>query len=359
MRATWHGLTLTGEALRNLTSRPSRAVAMFLLMLILFTFAGALDLSTAESVKSRVRSLRAQGSTTVRVSAQGEAQGVSAAACNRLNGQVGVVAAGGVGTTTTMFASSSPGLGFLVADSVGDIASALGAPETAVTRPGLLVSVDLAGDLGVTAGSNLVVNGRTDSVARVADLGSRDQTMGRIALIPVAPTSMVASCYVQFSDGAFASGLNTISQEFPSTSSLQITTVYPSPSGAAGPAETWSDRTTRFAWAAIGLIAGAAYLMVSKSRRHEYAVYLLSGGERSAVAALCLVEAQFLALPALLVAGVWLAFIARVTDGALEAFRAGLVPMAETYLVALAAAPIGCIWLLRSNLTTVLKERIS
>lgn len=355
---TWRGDTLVAEAGKNLAARPGRSLIIAAIVFGTVLSVSLGDLYTARGVERSNRSLIAQGYTSVKVTA--DPPGVSAADCARLDGQRGIVAAGGVGPVETAHAGSSPGLGFWQATTTGDATTALAGIRTPnVGRPGLVLSSDLADELGVTVGSFLNIGGRPLRVAGVFPLGQRDQLLGRIALVPTAPTGFEQACYVQFATGDFASGTTSLVAAFPGAVNIAVQPLVPRGPGSANPAESWHQSSTRFAWLPAGLILGAIALLMARNRRHELSVYILTGSWRFEAAAIYLCEMQLVLSAGGLSAISWTAFLSVLMHAGWEPFHVALLALIRALLLATSLVPLGTLPLFRRDLTRLLRERAS
>lgn len=354
----WRPGELLAEILANLQARPLQSVAATLLVAAVLVGVGLSELSSATSIDTMASGLVASGSTTARIATTSGAA-LPAAACARLEGQRGVVAAGGIGAATTVEAASSPSLGFPEAPAVGNLVGALSGQSSAPAGAGLVLSDELASQLGVVPGSYLEIEGRAVRVAAVAALGARDPFFGRLALVPSAPVGTVQACYVQVSTGDYASALSSLLGAFPGVSGLTISTVLPPTPGVPTPATDWADRLSRFAWVAGGAVLGALLLLASRARRHELAVYVVTGTRRTTVALLRLGEIDLVVSAGAVVALAWLGLFAVLGHGGWAPARAALVAVARATLLAVATAPLGLAWMTRRDLLTLVKERTS
>ena len=354
----WNGGALTREAFKNLTSRPGRTVILLGIALGGLLSVSLGDLYAARGVEAADRSLIAHGYTTVKVVA--DPDGVPAEACARLQGQQGVLAAGGVGKVGTVFAGSSPGLSFWEAPSTGNVIGALtGTITTPAGRPGLLLSTELANQLGVGVGSYLNISGKPQAVAGIFPFGQRDELLGRIALIPSAPIGMLQACYVQFAPSDYTAGASALAGAFDGLANVSVEGLIARGPNATNPATSWNQRSSRFGWLTAGLILGAVGLLAARSRYHELSVYLLTGSWRSEVAAMYLCELQLVLGLAALSSITWTCFLAVLSHSGWEAFHAALVAMSRTVLLAAAVAPLGIVPLFRRDFARLLRERAS
>jgi predicted lysophospholipase L1 biosynthesis ABC-type transport system permease subunit len=354
----WNGEALIREAFKNLTAQPGRTVILLAIALGGLLSVSLGELYTARGVENRTRSLIAQGYTTVKVGA--DPDGIPAKDCARLQGQQGVLAAGGVGTVSTVVAGSSPGLGFWEAPSAGNVIGALtGTFTTPTARPGLLLSTDLADQLGVRVGSYLNIGGKPQRVAGIFPFGQRDELLGRIALVPAAPAGMLQACYVQFAAGDYTAGATALTGAFGGLANVTIEGLIARGPGATNPATSWNERSTRFAWLAAGIVLGAVGLLTARSRYHELSVYVLTGSWRSEVAAMYLCEIALILGLAALSSIAWTSFLTVLSHAGWEPFHAALVGLSRTMLLAAAMTPLGLVPLFRRDLARLLRERAS
>jgi hypothetical protein len=353
----WNGEALIREAFENLAAQPGRTVILLAIALGGLLSVSLSELYAARGVENTNRSLIARGYTTVKVVADG---GIPAKDCARLQGQRGVLAAGGVGTVRTVFAGSSPGLGFWEARSTGNVIGALtGTTTTPTARPGLFLSTDLAEQLGAGAGSNLNIGGKPQRVVGIFPLGQRDELLGRIALIPSAPTGTLQACYVQFAAGDYAAGANALTGAFGGRANVTIEGLIARGPSTTSPATSWNERSSRFGWLAAGIVLGAVGLLTARSRYHELSVYVLTGSWRSEVAVMYLCEIELVLGFAVLSSIAWTSFLTVLLHAGWEPFHAALVGLSRTMLLVAAMAPLGIVPLFRRDLARLLRERAS
>jgi hypothetical protein len=354
----WNGEALIREAFRNITAQPGRSVILFIIALGGLLSVSVSELYTARGVERTAQSLIAQGYTTVKVSA--EPNGVPARDCVRLQGQEGILAAGGIGTVSTVFAGSSPGLGFWEAPSTGNVIGSLtGNMATRTAGPGLLLSTYLANQLGVRVGSNLDIDGRVQRVSGIFPFGQREGLLGRIALIPSAPAGVLQACYVQFAPGGYTAGLTALTGAFGSLANITIEGLIGRGPGETSPAMSWNGRSSRFAWLAAGIVLGAVGLLIARSRYYELSVYVLTGSWRSEIAAMYLCEIALILGFAALTGVAWTSFLAALLHAGWDPFHAALVGLARTMLLVSAITPLGIVPLFRRDLARLLRERTS
>ncbi len=354
----WSGFALVGEACRNLAARPARFLILLVITVAVLLSVALGELYTARRVETASAELIAEGYTTVKV--MNDPDGIPARDCARLEGQQGIVAAGGVGNVTTTIAGSSPGLSFWEASSVGNVVGVLtGHGNKASSQPGILLSNELAEQLGVGVGSHLDIGGTLLGVAGIFPFGERDQLLGRIALIPSAPTGTLHACYVQFTSGNYLAGATALTGAFEGLQNLTVGGLVARGPGASSPASSWKNRSSRWGWLTAGLILGAVELLAARSRYHELSVYVVTGSWRSEVAIIYLSESELLLALATLFTIAWTAFLAVMAHAGWGPFHAALIGMSRAMVLAAATTPLGLIPLFRRNLGRLLLERSS
>ncbi|MGC9156103.1 MAG: hypothetical protein ACP5HZ_10695 [Ferrimicrobium sp.] len=357
---SWHPFDLLGEAVRNVTARTTTSILVGLIVALVALGVSSVELFTARSVTSSYQTLIADGYTTVEVTAGAGGAVLPARTCSALNGQVGVVTAGGVGPTHTIYANSEPSQGFLAASTVGNAVGALTTTSIQQTyKPGVILSRSLATSLGDRIGGYISISNHTYPIAQVVALGNRDPEMGGVALLPRSGIRYVAACFVQFTPGAYATGVSTLLTQFASVPNLATRTLVPHSEGVATPGELWNTRESRYLFIAGGIIVGLFLLLVSLARRHELAVYLISGSTRTAIAIVRLLELNILLWSGALVATAWFFFIGALSHATYDEYRVGLIALARVVLVSLSLGPLGLVWLVRNNLVGLLKQRAS
>ena len=103
----WHPSELVREILANLAARPLQSVGAALLAAAVLVGVRLSELSSATSIDALAAGLVASGSTTARIATTTGAA-LPAAACARLDGQHGIVAAGGIGAATAATRTARP-----------------------------------------------------------------------------------------------------------------------------------------------------------------------------------------------------------------------------------------------------------
>lgn len=358
---SWSVRAALGETGRSLSCRPFATLLVGFIVAGSALAAGALDMLAWRDDAKLAASQEAAGSLVIRASAAGESASIETAACLALNRADGVRAAGGIGAGGLEYAGTSPGLGFRVLPAAGRIASALTGATLAAQQSGagLIVADDVAQQVGLAPGSWTVVHGTRTRVSAVLPLGQRDPQLGRVALNVAAPPDVLTACYVEFADDY---ALRTLAAQLPTvfaaTTDLRLVRLFATGDGTPDPARLWETRPTRNLAAALGLLTALVYLIVSRSRRQEYSIYLVTGSSRAQVAFLVLLGGYAVVAAGTAVAAAWLALLARAWDVPGFGWQLGVLAAAHTGIVAMALLPLSLTWLMRANLHRLLRERV-
>lgn len=359
---SWSGLAFLGEVGRSMTSRPFSALVLCLVISGGAIGAGAADMASWHDDAKLSAAQESLGALVIRVTAGNDAAAVSDAACLSLNRSSGVRAAGGIGSGTLEYASTSPGLGFQVLPATGLIVQALTGRGaiTAANPAGLVVSGEVAQQVGLRDGARIVVDGIQTRVAGIAPLGQRDPLLGRVALSLGAPPAELTACYIEFTDDYALRTIETaLPGTFADTPNLQLTPLFATGNGTPDPAELWSARPTRDLYLPVGLLGALICLLVTRSRRHEYSIYLITGSTRSIVAFIILTYCYAIIAASTIVSATWLVVLGRLWQVPGYGIELGLLAAAHALVVVSAMLPLSLGWLPRADLHRLLLERSS
>jgi len=356
----WHPRELLREVFANLAARPYRTTAVLVIVVCVFVAPAVAELASAHSTTRQLEGLSARGYTTVEVAQIRTGQSFPALPCVRFNGQLGVVAAGAIGTPVTTQTASDPGNTFDEVPAYGDITEVLSASPEPGT-PGLILAGELASELGVTTGSYLTTGPHATPVAAVDDLAKRDPLLGRLVLDPqtATPATAIQACFVQFHSAAAVQGIQTLQAAYAAYPALTFSFLVPHSANTTSPASAWANRQSRYAWIAAGLVVAVVLVILLARRRHELGVYQITGTPVVQTALLAVGETLTITWAAALSAAVWAAVAAVYNGDTFNAYHIALNATARAALLAAMIPPIGLTPLLRKNLTKALRERTS
>ena len=356
----WHPRELLREVVANLVARPYRTTALFVIVVGLFVAPAVAELASARSTTRQLAALVARGYTTVEVAQIRTGQGFPAQPCVRFNGQLGVVAAGAIGAPVTTETASDPGNTFDEVPAYGDITQVLSAKAEPGT-PGLILAGELANELGVATGSYLKTGSVAIPVAAVDNLAKRDALLGRLVLDPrtATPATSIQACFVQFYAATAVDGIQTLQAAYAAYPALTFSYLVPHSSTTTSPAATWSNRQSRYAWIASGLIVAVVLVILLARRRHELGVYQITGTPVAQTALLAVGETLAITWTAAVSAAGWAAIAAVYNSDTFNAYHIAINAIARAALLAALLTPVGLTPLLRRNLTKALRERTS
>jgi len=291
------------EAWRNTAARPARFSLLALVMFLVCMALALVESITSHNIDSATAAAIAAGATTIKITGDPTTP-ITARSCAGLDNQAGIVAAGGIDNVHKVYAATSPGLAFTMADSTGDLVGTLTGHPSAQNPAGLVIPSQIAQELGSVPGGVLSIGGSVFSVASIQPLDQRDQTLGRTVLSQVAPTGTVSACYVQFGVGAFSQGMTLVQQYFTGIKGLNVA-ILDANGPLTDPDSLWTHRTTQYGWVVAGLILAVFFVFAARSRRPEHAVYLIVGSPRAPVAMLFLAEQAIVVATATLATFAW------------------------------------------------------
>lgn len=358
---TWQPRSLLAEVKANLNVRPFRAAAFFIVAAGICLLPALAELSSASNATRAMRQLTSEGYSTIKITQPEPDQTFPARGCVSFDGQQGVVAAGAIGPPTTVQTSSDPGNTFVEAPAYGDVTRVLSSQPDPITRPGVIISNELAGELGVTVGSYLNLNSFVTPVASVADLSKKDSLLGRVALNPqtASLSTQIQACYIQFRTAVLGQGAAAVQAVYAAYPTLQYSYLIPHGSTTNNPSAQWHNRQSRYIWVAAGATLAITAIFLLTRRRHELAVYQITGSLRTQTALLALAETQIVTWAAAIAAIAWVAVVARYTHNTFNAYHIAITATERTALLAASLQPLGLIPLLKRDLTRTLRERAS
>jgi len=351
----WRPDALVREAAANLSSRRSRYAALALLVAVAVGALVWADTSAAGSaIDGKREFLEAGGTVVVAAREQG---GLDAVRCAELAGRPHVVAAGGLVRAETVYFDHAPGTPFQAVHVTGDLLRVLDPGVSSANGSGLALPTAAAAELGVVPGSWLGRGGIAHAVTTVVRPEPRAEALSRSILLPAAPSGQVDQCWVEFADGQYDAGVKALPSWF-ATSGLTLTPLIDRNLGTRDFATDWSRRPLRHGWAAAGALVGAFAVLLVSRRRAELAVYVLLGTSRVVVAVLQTVELWWVMATGGLLGILWGAAVASLGGyPGLEAMMHGLRAGALALALGLATIPLLAAWLIRTDLTALLKER--
>ncbi|MDP3952608.1 hypothetical protein [Microbacterium sp.] len=268
------------EGLKNVASRP---VLSALLALASVAVAGAtLSLSVFESssIVAQERALREQGAYTLQMYAASGAP-LPAERCDALRDVDGVVSAGGVLSTQTIYPKNDSGVGRVLAMVTPGMVEIIWPAEGLKSTTGLIAGKALSQHfglrdeawIGMVGESPLKVGAATESSARDENYDNR--------LVEVAPPiGTITSCYLEAVAGA-AVPITALSETwFDPSLDVSVAPVFVADSTATPPQQRLDERVARLAsWSGAAVMV-SIFLLTWRSRRGDFALYRSLGLRR-------------------------------------------------------------------------------
>ena len=359
---SWRPRALAREAWLNVVTSPWRTSGLVLAMAAIFGGLVGLELGDANELTGFQESfVRSGGYVALGIPAEGDPG--SAARCEALNDQPGVVAAGAVFAPELETLETAPGVLFQRAAGT-EGALRVWDPRLRTVPAGgreMVVGLALAREMGLRVGSWLIPGGEEPAlVTGVADVERRNPQVARWVLEVAPPAGAIEQCWVEFEPGAYEGGLAALPAVFTIGDEGAVARPYiRRDEFTRDPASEWESRPQKDGWPlAAGLVAGL-FGLTAWFRRSELGLYLAVGTPRSSLMAMLAVEA-------LVVVGFALALATGYAFAIDEALRhapgwdeAGIVlrTAGSAALLALAVAPVLGVLVVRGSIAELLKDR--
>lgn len=285
MRRGFRPLTLVTEVLRNLWANPlSSAVSLAIAIAVGFGVPTATLVEVTNIRADEDKEVRA-GSNVLRVTGD-ERTPLPAARCEQINSVPGVLAAGGVVSRSTVFASARPGDLITLVSGTPSLGMVLwpGEGHGAVPPPATVVAGEAASKaFGLGIASIFAFSTRSDprpvsaSVDRVAGASSRERQLDASIFIAAAPVGNVDECLVEAMPGARSSVAHVAAGWFATSGEVVVSPLYLSTSKSATPEERLATRTTQYLPLVAAAALGVGMFTGWFSRRAELSLYRMLG----------------------------------------------------------------------------------
>ena len=328
------------EAVANLLATPYRFALLAVVLATTMSYVGLREAATVHDLAGQAVQLRLDGRGIVVVT--GRSSAVPGAACERLSGFRGVRAAGVLHADGQVVVPTNPQSAYDSFTASSGMAHLL--TIRATTTP-VVVGGAMARELGLADGASLRTAGAVRPVAVLRELGARTELVDRgvVTLVPAA--SVAGSCYVELESG----GADAAATWLPAVLGMPRDQLLVTPllAGASaeelpGPApdSLYRDRASRYDWLVLPLVPLMVWLLLTRSRRTELALYSLSGARPAQVALVLWLEWLGVAVVVAVVAVAAVALGAH-RDG--PAAAAGLRATALSAAVSLAAVLVAAV----------------
>lgn len=356
---TWRTRSLVREALVNLRANAARTAFVLVAAAVVFGSLAFVELRQASDLLSFERSLIASGGYVAVVSGQG---GVPAARCAALEGQAGVVSAGGVRAHGQTTFATQPGVLFQSASVTEGILRTWDPHWQAHANDGptLVLGRAAASELGVRSGLVIAEADESPATVQVADTDLRNAQSGRWVLDVVPASGRVDECWVEFEPSAYEAGLASLPAQLTDGSTEAVARPYLRQGEfARNPAQELRDRPQRFGWVVVAALLAGIFVLAAWFRRTEVGLYIALGTPRRALVVGFATEAWVICASAWLLSLLWAVALARVFDYTVTAgaLRLAIVTSASCALAVVAAAPLLCPLVARGSIAALLKDR--
>ena len=358
---SWRTGALVREAWLNVASSRWRTAGIVLGLAAMMGALAWLELRDADELRSfQADFARSGGYVALGIPA---ADPGSAARCEAVNGQAGVVAGGAVFPAQLATLETAPGVLFQRAPVTRGILRVWD-PDRHVPVAGgrqMVVGLALAEEMGLRTGSYAVPEGEEPAlVTAVVDVARRNPQVARWLLEPAPPAGAAEQCWVEFEPGAYEAGVASLAARFTTGDEEAVARPYIRRDDfTRAPAAEWAARPQRNGWPLAGGLMAGLFALTAWFRRSELGLYLAIGTPR--VSLLFMLAAEVLLLVAVAFAlSVAYAF---AIDEALHhsAGRSEVWIVARTAgsaaLLALVVAPVLGVLVVRGSIAELLKER--
>ncbi len=358
---SWRFSSLLSEAWLNLRRGGLRSLAGLTIAAAILGAVAFLELHDSDRALHLAQRYVASGGYVA--IADGSGGGVDAAACEALNNESHVVAAGALRSTGLVSFAQAPNTLFSRVLVTPGLIRAW-APGSTVAHAGLadglVVGPALAAELGLEPDAFVEIGGTSMRVAAVADVERRNPLAARWAMEFVAPTGPAEQCWVEFRPGAYGPGLAALTAWFATGGEGPGVRPYTRREEfSRDPAAEFAGRAQRDGWIAAGAVVGAVFWLMAWFRRSELGLYMALGTPRPAVAFGQSIEGCVLVGAGWLLALVYAMAVHVAIDRPLEAEQAFIAARTSgsAALLALALLPLGPLVTVRGNILELLKDR--
>lgn len=291
--------SLLGESRRNVTTSPLRSIVHGAVLASIIVATALLDTLTIAGLERHAEAFRAAGGAT-RVLSSPEA--VDRERCERLPTAAGFAASGSLAQRDSV-ALFEPGSSALPVYEVSPgLAARLGIVDTGLG--GAYLATTFATELGADRGTVLLTRDGPVTVLGLFAPGPRDGGASRLssALVSIVPATGTASeCWADTWPASRERDpllLTALSPDAPSKET-SVDPLNPVVGQEFTGAESFVERTTRFAPAAAAVGALLLGIVYSRTRRLELASSLHAGASRRFVTGTMAAEAALIGLPSL------------------------------------------------------------
>ena len=279
----FRAVTVAVEALGNLKANPFTTLVVVLAALLAGVGVPTATLLDVQAIRQDEQAEISAGSNVIRITGENRVS-LSAARCEELNTQDGVLAAGGLASRSTVSPVARPNDRVTVLSGTATLAKVLW-PGGEAVPPAATVVVGSASArvLGLGPQSFFSFTVRPDPTAlsvpvdRVAQPSTRDEKLDASVFVARPPTGDVIECLVEAKPGVRTQVESIAAGWFAESGSTVVSPFYLTVTAGANPEERLSARLTQHLPVLAAVVVGAAMLTAWFSRRAEYSLYRMLG----------------------------------------------------------------------------------
>ena len=281
MRAGWRFGVLVSATLRGHKAGMARTIALAIASAVLAALVVYLELATVGgALQFRSRSLAAGAGVAI-VKADAD---MSAATCEAISDNLGVVNSGGLSRDTAVEVVTAPGVLLQKVAVTDGLLGLWGMDPSSVTASpagGWLIGSDLSDELDIRVGDHLAVQGGNDAaVDAIVQRGPLTDTGARWLVEIVPPLGTIDECWVSFESAATITDLGALTSVFAANDSLSVRPFLRPDALSRDTRREILERPSRWGWLAFVVALSLVHYLVWRSRRNERALYSVVGTNR-------------------------------------------------------------------------------
>lgn len=358
---SWRLRALAADAVSNLFANVVRSLIVLAAMAVIFGGLAFLEIHQANDLLAFESDYRAAGGYLAIVAAQG---GVSASQCEQLNGQPGIVAAGGDRGEGQATFTMAPGVlyqQYAVTRDLLRVWDPSYVPEPPGATGAFLAGASLATELALRPGLSLARVGEPPAtLAAVLDVGQRAPQAGRSLLEVIPPAGMLDECWVEFTPQAYAGGVGMLAAAFATGDGDPTVRPFAAQDQfTRDPAHELATRPQRQGWIAGAVLVIGVVVLTAWFRRADLGLYLALGTPRPLLTLMLAFETWLLAAVAWSLGLLWALAIARATGHSITwgGVHLAVVTSASAAFAVVLAGPLLASLVARGNVAALLKDR--
>jgi len=269
------------ETLRGYKAGMARTIALSIASAVSAALLVYLELaSVGGALQFRAQSLAAGAGVAIVKSDTG----MSAAICEAISDNFGIVSSGGLSRNAAVEAITAPGVLLGKVAVTDGLLSLWGmAPSSVAASPagGWLIGSDLSDELDIRAGDHLAVQGSKDAaVDAIVPRGPLTETGARWVVEIVPPLGTIDECWVSFESAVTITDLGALSSVFAASDGLSARPFLRPDALSRDTRREILERPSKWGWLAFVVALALVHYLVWRSRSNERALYSVVGTNR-------------------------------------------------------------------------------